>query len=126
MMNILPIKNEADYEVALERINVLMDAKCNTPEGDELEVLALLVNAYEDIHYPIDAPDPIDFLKDAMGFRGYAQKDLARLLKSRPRASEILNRQRPLTLSMIRLICQSWQIPVSPLIREYRLAIKYP
>jgi len=122
-MNILPVKTETDYEAALERINALMDAKRNTPEGDELEVLALLVSTYEDSHYPIDAPDPIDFLKDAMGFRGYVQKDLALLLKSRPRASEILNRQRPLTLSMIRLISQSWQIPVSPLIREYRLVI---
>ena len=121
-MNILPIKNDTDYEAALERINALMDAKHNTPEGDELEVLALMVNAYEDTHYPIDAPDPIDFLKDAMTFRGYAQKDLALLLKSRPRASEILNRQRPLTLSMIRLISQTWQIPITPLVREYRLA----
>ena len=121
MMNILPIKNETDYEVALQRINTLMDAKRSTPEGDELEVLALLVNAYEDTHHPIEAPDPIDFLKDAMSFRGYEQKDLAQLLKSRPRASEILNRQRPFTLSMIRLINQSWQIPITPLVREYRL-----
>ena len=121
-MNIQPIKNVADYEAALERIHELMDAERNTPEGDELEVLALVIDAYEDTHYPIDAPDPIDFLKDVMEFQGYAQKDLARLLNSRPRASEILNRQRPLTLSMIRLISQDWQVPTEPLIREYRLA----
>ena len=121
-MNVLPIKNVSDYEVALERINELMDAERGTPEGDELEVLALVVDAYEETHYPIDGPDPIDFLKDVMEFQGHAQKDLARLLKSRPRASEILNRQRPLTLSMIRLISQAWQVPTKPLIREYRLA----
>ena len=120
-MNVLPIKNASDYEAALERIHELMDAGFNTPEGDELEVLTLVVNAYEDTHYPVDDPDPIDFLKDVMEFRGYAQKDLARLLNSRPRASEVLNRQRPLTLSMIRLISRAWQVPTEPLIREYRL-----
>jgi len=120
-MNILPIKNVADYEAALERADELMDAKANTPEGDELEVLALVIEAYEDTHYPIDDPDPIEFLKDVMEFQGYVQKDLARLLNSRPRASEILNRQRPLTLSMIRQISQDWHVPAGPLTREYRL-----
>ena len=122
MMNILPIKNIADYESALERIHELMDAEPKTPEGDELEVLALVVEAYENTHYPIDAPDPIDFLKDVMEFQGYTQKDLAQLLNSRPRASEILNRQRPLTLSMIRKISHAWQVPTGPLVCEYRLA----
>ena len=119
MMNIQPITSAADYEAALERIKELMDAEPDTPEGDELEVLTLLVDAYEETQYPIDEPDPINFLKDVMEFRGYTQRDLARLLNSRPRASEILNRQRPLTLSMIRLISRTWQIPVEPLIREY-------
>ncbi len=122
MMNILPITNAADYEAALERVDELMDAERDTPEGDELEVLSLVVDAYEESQYPIGDPDPINFLKDVMEFRGYAQKDLAQLLKSRPRASEILNRQRPLNLSMIRLISQTWQIPVTPLIREYDMA----
>jgi HTH-type transcriptional regulator/antitoxin HigA len=122
MMNILPIANETDYEAALERVQELMDAEGDTPEGDELEVLTLVVDAYEESRYPIDEPDPINFLKDVMEFRGYAQRDLAQLLNSRPRASEILNRQRPLTLSMIRLISQAWQVPVEPLIREYDVA----
>ena len=122
MMSILPIKNMAGYEAALERIHELMDAELNTPEGDELEVLALVVEAYENTHYPIDTPDPIDFLKDVMEFQGYTQKDLAQLLNSRPRASEILNRQRPLTLSMIRKISHAWQVPTGPLVRDYRLA----
>ena len=120
-MNILPIKNVADYEATLERINQLMDAARDTPEGDELEVLALVVDAYEDSHYPIADPDPIDFLKYVMECQGYGQKDLAHLLDSRPRASEILNRQRPLNLTMIRLISQTWQVPVEPLLREYKL-----
>lgn len=122
-MNILPIKNVADYEATLERINQLMDAERDTPEGDELEVLALMVGAYEDTHYPIDDPDPIEFLKYVMECQSFGQKDLARLLNSRPRASEILNRQRPLSLSMIRLISQAWQVPVEPLLREYTLSV---
>jgi HTH-type transcriptional regulator/antitoxin HigA len=122
MMKIRPIANRLDHEAALARIETIMDAKRGTPEGDELEVLTLLVEAYEEDQYPIDGPDPISFLKDVMEFRGLAQKDLARLLNSRPRASEVLNRQRPLTLSMIRLISQAWQVPVKPLIREYDLA----
>ena len=121
-MNIQPIANAADYEAALQRVNELMDAERATPEGDELEVLTLLIDAYEEAQFPIDEPDPINFLNDVMEFRGYAQKDLAQLLNSRPRASEILNRQRPLTLSMIRLISQAWQIPVEPLIRKYDIA----
>jgi len=122
-MNILPIKNVADYEATLERINKLMDAERDTPEGDELEVLALMVDAYEDTHYPIDDPDPIDFLKYVMECQGYEQKDLARLLNSRPRASEILNRQRQLNLTMIRLISKTWQVPAEPLLREYSLLV---
>ena len=121
-MNILPIKNVADYEATLERINQLMDAERDTPEGDELELLALMVDAYENTHYPIDDPDPIEFLKYVMECQGYGQKDLAQLLNSRPRASEILNRQRPLNLSMIRLISKTWQVPAEPLLREYRLS----
>jgi HTH-type transcriptional regulator/antitoxin HigA len=122
MMNILPITNTKDYEAALERVQELMDAERDTPEGAELEILTLVVEAYENTQYPIGDPDPINFLKDVMEFRGYTQRDLARLLDSRPRASEILNRQRPLTLSMIRLINQIWQVPVGPLIREYDIA----
>lgn len=121
-MNILPIKNEADYAATLERISQLMDAERDSPEGDELEVLAMMVEAYEDKNYPIADCDPIEFLKYAMESQGYKQKDLAKLLNSRPRASEILNRQRPLSLSMIRLISKSWQVPAEPLLREYKLS----
>ena len=123
-MNILPIKNVADYEATLERIDKLMEAERDSPEGDELEVLVLMVDAYENTHYPIADPDPIEFLKYVMECRGYGQKDLARLLNSRPRASEILNRQRPLNLSMIRLISKAWQVPAEPLLREYSLSVQ--
>jgi HTH-type transcriptional regulator/antitoxin HigA len=123
MMDIKPIKNSTDYEVTLKRIDELMDAERDTPEGDELEVLALMVDAYEEKHYPIDAPDPIEFLKGIMELKGYRQNDLAKLLNSRPRASEVLGRQRPLSLTMIRRISQAWQIPTEPLIREYELNI---
>jgi len=112
-MNILPIKNVADYEATLERINQLMDAARD-----------MVVDSYEDSHYPIADPDPIEFLKYVMECQGYGQKDLARLLNSRPRASEILNRQRPLNLTMIRLISQAWQVPVEPLVREYSLSVQ--
>ena len=122
-MNILPIKNAADYEATLERIDKLMDAKRDTPEGDELEILALMVDAYEDTHYPIADPDPIEFLKYVMECQGFGQKDLAQLLNSRPRASEILNRQRPLNLTMIRLISQTWHVPAEPLLSEYSLSV---
>jgi HTH-type transcriptional regulator/antitoxin HigA len=123
-MNILPIKTAADYEAALERINKLMDAERDSPEGDELEVLVLMVDAYENTHFPIADPDPIEFLKYVMECQGYGQKDLARLLNSRPRASEILNRQRPLNLTMIRLISKTWQVPAEPLLREYSLSVQ--
>ena len=123
-MNILPIKNVADYEATLERIDKLMEAERDSPEGDELEVLVLMVDAYENTHFPIADPDPIEFLKYVMECRGYGQKDLARLLNSRPRASEILNRQRPLNLTMIRLISKAWQVPAEPLLREYSLSVQ--
>jgi HTH-type transcriptional regulator/antitoxin HigA len=72
MMNISPITSATDYAAALERIYELMDAERDTPEGDELEVLSLVVDSYEEAQYPIDDPDPINFLKDVMEFRGYA------------------------------------------------------
>jgi HTH-type transcriptional regulator/antitoxin HigA len=125
-MNISPIRNKTDYNTALERIEGLMDAESGTVESDELEVLSLMVDAYEETHFPIDDPDPIGFLKNVMEFKGLEQKDLAELLNSRPRASEILNRQRPLNLTMVRKISHAWQVPVDPLIREYELAIQAP
>ena len=125
-MKISPIRNKIDYKAALERIEVLMDAEPDTLESDELEVLSLIVGAYEEKHFSIDDPDPIEFLKNVMEFKGLGQKDLADLLSSRSRASEILNRQRLLNLTMVRKISHAWQVPSAPLIREYELTIKAP
>lgn len=124
-MNTTPIRTAQQYRAALARIDSLMDARPGTPSGDELEVLSLLVATYENKKFPIDAPDPIDYLKAVMEFRDLEQKDLAALLNSRSRASEILNRQRPLSLAMVRLISQQWQIPAQPLIAEYPLVANH-
>jgi len=121
MMNIKPIHSEADYQESLARIDVLMNASPGTPEGDELDILATLVEAYEENHYPVDSPDPVEFIKNVMEFLGLDQAEFGRLLKSRPRASEILNRRRQLTLSQIRQITTAWKVPADPLIREYEL-----
>lgn len=121
-MNIKPIRNEADYEAALERIHAIFGAQPDSDEGDELDILMLLVERYEELHYPIETPDPIEFLEYLMQLRGAGQPELARLLGSRSRASEILNRKRPLTLDQIRKISAAWQVPVEPLIREYELS----
>lgn len=120
-MDISTIHTKKDYKAAIARIELLIDAESNTPEGDELEILATLVHAYEEINHPIDAPDPIEFIKNVMEFRGYDQKALADLLNSRPRASELLKKLRPLSLKQIRLISGAWDIPVEPLIQEYKL-----
>ncbi len=121
MMNIKPIHSEADYQESLARIDALMDAKPGTPEGDELDILATLVQAYEENHHPIEAPDPVEFIKNVMEFLGLDRAEFGRLLRSRPRASEILNRRRQLTLNQIRQITTAWKVPADPLIREYEL-----
>lgn len=121
-MNIKPIKTEADYTAALKRIETLMDANPGTPLGDELDILVTLVQAYEQKHHPIEAPDPVEFIKSVMEFRELDQARFAKVLNSRSRASEILHRRRQLTLNQIRQITAAWQVPADPLIREYDLA----
>lgn len=120
-MSIKPIKNEQDYEAALERIEELFAAKQNTPEGDELEVLITLVSAYEDVHYKIDAPDPIEAIKHIMEARGLENKDLIDFLGSKSKVSEVMNKKRRLSLAMIRTLHHSLHIPASLLVREYEL-----
>ncbi len=123
-MDIKPIVTDSDYEAALNRVDVLMDAEHGTPEGDELDVLVTLLESYEQRHFAIDAPDPVEFIKNAMEFMGAEQSDLATLLNSRSRASEILNRRRPLTLDHIRKIASGLHLPADPLISEYD--VTYP
>ena len=119
MINIAPIRTDADHEAALERIADLLDAAFGTSEGDELDILTTLVEAYERTRFPIDSPDPVEYIKNTMEFMGVGQSGLAKILNSRSRASEILNRQRPLTLNQIRRITSQWRVPSDPLIVEY-------
>ncbi|RYE36424.1 MAG: pantetheine-phosphate adenylyltransferase [Sphingobacteriaceae bacterium] len=96
-MNIKPIKTELDYENALSRLEVIFDADKDTPEGDELEILSILIEKFEDEHYPIDLPDPIEAIKFRMEQMGYNQVDLAKVVGLKSRASEILNKKRKLS-----------------------------
>lgn len=121
-MEIRPIRTKADYAATMKRIDHLFDATPGTPQGDELEVLTLLVENYERQHYPVEAPDPVEFIKNVMEFRGLGQNELAVVLNSRSRASEVLSRRRPLTLCQIRKISAAWRLPADSLISEYEIA----
>ena len=118
-MNINLIKTEADYNQALERLDVIFDAKKGTEESDELELLGMLIDQYENEHFPIDLPDPIEAIKFRMEQMGYTQNDLAKIIGFKSRASEILNRKRKLSLEMIRQIHLSLNIPTDVLIQTY-------
>lgn len=118
-MNIKPIKTEQDYHEALERLELIFDAETGTPEGDELEILGILIDKYEELHFPIDLPDPIEAIKFRMEQLGYKQNDLAKIIGLKSRASEILNRKRKLTLEMIRALHESLNIPTDVLIQTY-------
>ncbi len=120
-MNIKPIKTEADYDSAVERVGHLMNSEPGTPEGDELEVLLVLVGDYDDRHYPIGPPDPVEAIKFVMDQKGLKNKDLVKVLGGANRVSEILSRKRPLTLPMIRKLNKEFGIPAEVLIRESRV-----
>jgi len=118
-MEIRPIKTEADYQAALDEIESLFDAKPGTPEGDRLEVLTTLVEAYEERHYSLPMPDPIAAIEYYMESRGLSRRDLEAYLGSRARVSEILNRRRPLSMEMIRRLHTGLGIPAEVLIQPY-------
>lgn len=118
-MELKPIKTEKDYEKALERLEDIFDAKLGSKEGDELEVLSILIDNYEKEHYPIELPDPIEAIKFRMEQMGYNQKDLAEIIGLKSRASEILNRRRKLSLGMIRQLHERMNIPTDVLIQAY-------
>ncbi|MCP4329765.1 MAG: hypothetical protein GY791_15160 [Alphaproteobacteria bacterium] len=120
-MKITPIKTEADYAAALARIERLMDAAPDTKKGDELDILTTLVVAYEEKNHSIEAPDPVAAIRFRMEQQGFKQADLAAVLKSAPRASEVLNRKRALSMDMVRALHQQWQIPAEVLIADYAL-----
>jgi HTH-type transcriptional regulator/antitoxin HigA len=118
-MEIKPIKNEADYQAALEEIERLFDAAPDTPDGDRLEVLTTLVEAYEEKHYNIPMPDPIEAILYHMESRGLSRRDLESYIGSRARVSEVLNRKRPLTMEMIRNLHIGLGMPAEVLIQPY-------
>ena len=120
-MDIKPIKTEDDYNAALAEIERLMVAEFNTPEGDKLDVLTTLVEAYEEKHYSIDPPDPIEAIIHQMESQGITRKDLERYLGNRARVSEILNRKRSLSINMIRKLQEGLGISAEILIRPYPL-----
>lgn len=120
-MEINPIKTDDDHRAALEEINLLWNAEEDTPEADRLDILVNLVVAYEEKRWPIEPLDPVETIVGHMDLTGHTQADLARLLGSRSRASEILNRKRPLTLEMIHKLHNEWKIPAEFLIRPYKL-----
>jgi HTH-type transcriptional regulator / antitoxin HigA len=116
-MEIAPIKTERDYRLALEEVEALMTAERDTPEGDRLDVLVTLVEAWEARHYPLDLPDPVEAIKYHMEQKGLSPKDLAPFIGTRNRVYEVLNRKRPLTLKMIRQLHKGLGIPAESLIR---------
>lgn len=118
MNNISLIKTEADYDKTLARIDELFDALPDTPEGDELELLTTLVTMYEEKHYPIDFPDPIDAIKFTMEQQDLRPVDLVPYLGSKSKVSEVLSRKRALSLSMIRKLSKGLHIPAEVLIQE--------
>ena len=117
-MNIKPIHNEQDYQKALARIEEIFDAKPGTKEGDELEILGILVENYEKQHFPIEAPNPLEAVTFRMEQLGLRQSDLARILGSRSRASEILSGKRSFSLRQIKLLNKKLGIPAEALLPE--------
>ena len=120
-MEIKPIKNESDYRRVLKQIDTLMDAKANTADGDRLDVLVTLADAWEEKHHPIEAPDPIEAIRFAMDQCGLSRRDLEPYIGSRARVAEVLNHKRSLTLPMIRKLHSGLGIPAEVLIRDHSL-----
>lgn len=118
-MEIKVIRTEQDYQNALDRLEQIFHADIDSPEGDEAEVLSILIEKFEEQHYPIGMPDPIEAIKFRMEQLGLKQKDLADLVGFKSRVSEILNKKRKLTLNMIRKLNASLNIPTEVLIQDY-------
>jgi len=123
MRSIRPIRNEAEYDEALAKIARYFEKEPEpgTPAADVFDLLAMVIENYERRHWPIDPPDPVAAIEYRMTLSDYRQSDLAKLIGSRSRASEILNRKRPLTLDVIWKLNREWGIPAESLIKPYRL-----
>lgn len=120
-MEVKLIKNELDYEKALQRLNMIFDAAADSKEGDEAEVLALLIDNYENQYFPIEAPDPIEAIKIRMEEMNLKQKDLIGVIGGKSRVSEVLNKKKRLTVDMIRELEKVLQISASILVKNYVL-----
>lgn len=121
VMNIKLIKSEQDYNLALARLEAIFDAHVDTPEGEEAEVLTLLIEHYEDRHYPIEAPDPIEAIKIRLEEMDLRQSDLIGIIGGKSRVSEVLNRKRKLTVDMIRKLSVKLKLPAALLVQDYKL-----
>ena len=120
MKDLRPIRSERDYQHALAEVEELWGAKARTPEGDRLEILATLIEAYETERCPMDPPDPIEAIKFRMEQQGLTRKDLEEILGTRTRVSEVLNRKRGLSINMIRALHDKLGLPAEILIRPIR------
>jgi HTH-type transcriptional regulator/antitoxin HigA len=118
-MNIKVIKTEEEYNQALKRLEVIFDAPVDSAEGDEAELLGILIEKYEDEHYPIEAPDPIEAIKFRMEQMSMDNNDLAKVIGYKSRVSEIFSRKRKLTIKMIRNLHEKLNIPYESLIANY-------
>ena len=120
-MEIKPIKTEKDYENALKRLEIIFDACPNSKEGDEAEILSMLIENYENKHYPIESPDPIEAIKIRMEEMNLKQKDLVGIIGGKSSVSEILNKKKKLTVEMIRELESVLKISASVLVNNYKL-----
>ena len=120
-MNIKPIKTETDYKIALKRLEEVFDAEIGTPESDEADIIGLMIDDYENKHYPIAPPDPIEAIKIRMEELQLKQKDLISEIGGRSRVSEILNRKRKLTVEMIRNLTKRLNLSPGLLINDYQI-----
>lgn len=120
-MQIRPIRTDDDHAAALREIEALWGAAEGSEDGDRLDVLVTLVEAYEDKRWPLDEADPVEAIEAAMAYEGHTRADLGRLIGA-SRATEVLQRKRALTLPMIRKIASSWHVPERVLVRSYALA----
>ncbi|MCJ8355327.1 MAG: helix-turn-helix domain-containing protein [Acetobacter fabarum] len=116
-----PIRNEADYDAALDEVGRLWGAKSGTPDGDRLDVLATLIDAYEVKHHPIDPPDPVEAIRFRMEQQGLTRKDLEPMIGPRNRVADVLNRKRGLSIDMIRQLHDGLGISAEVLIRPSRM-----
>ena len=124
MENIRPIKTEADYDWAIAEITRYFEnePEVGSADSDRFDVLATLIEAYEDKHYPIEAPDPVEAIRSHMELFNLPRKALADVIGSSPRATEVLSRKRALTMDMVFKLNKEWHIPAEVLVRPYHLA----